>query len=205
MPKGKRTRANKSPRNEALPKEKKLTPLEQGEANYFQPLVQFSNTYGQLLKQSEQYHLVLSKLEERRTKIQKGDIKLPIMVQLTGNSFYSEYDKKVVLEDIDKQIASIKESLKGIRGQLEHRKDDYVDSAIKVKKFLEARFEGQKQSSIGGERIKGNKKDEEKIFEADFAELMKEVDGKPNPKFNPKTSENFEKAMQEAVKKNKEK
>jgi len=205
MGKGKRTRANKSPRTEALPKDKKLTPLEQGEANYFQQLVQFSNTYGQLLKQSEQYKLVLGKLEERRTKIQKGEIKLPIMVQLTGNSFYSEYDKKSVLEDIDKQIISIKESLKGIRGQLEHRKDDYVDSAIKVKKFLESRFDGFSATQITGHRIKGTKKEEEKLFEADFEKLMKEVDGKPNPNYDPKVSKNFEKAMKDAVEKNKEK
>jgi len=193
-----RKRANTSKRATAA-KEKAvpiIDPLQQRETMYFQELVELSNLYAKLRKQYEQYEFIVKKLEDKRTAIQKGDIKLPILVQLSANSYYSEYDKKAVLEDLDKQIDALHKSMIGVKGQLDHRRDDFVESGLRLMEYATKRFQGYKHKNINADR-RTAKKEEEQIFEAEFDKLFgKDAD--------PKVQEEFKKAKAEAVAKNKE-
>ncbi len=186
-----RKRANtKTTEKKEVPKPR-IQPLHQAETKIFEELVNLSNTYAQLRKQSTQYEYVLRQLEDNRTNIQKDNIKLPIMMQLGGNSFYMESDKKKVLAELDKQIDTIKNSLKGIKGQVEQRENAFIEAGIRLQRYAEHRFGVYKPKQVLNERREH--KDEKVLFEAELDELLK----------NPEVQEEFKKKKAEAVAKNK--
>jgi len=171
-----------------------IMPLQQRETMYFSELVELSNLYAKLRKQHEQYVFVLGKLKEQRTDIQKGNIKLPILMPLGGKAFYSETDKKKVLEEMDDQINSLKESIKGIKGQMDHRRDDYIEAGLRLKEFATTRFGVYKPKQIMADR-KTAKAEENTIFEGEFDKIFG-ADAKPEVK------KEYEAAVKTAVKAN---
>jgi len=187
MAKGNRKRTAK--KEVAKPKPS-ILPLQQAETRYFEELVQLSNVYAKLKKQVGQYEYVLKQLNDHRTKIQKGEIKTPIMMQLGANSFYMEEDKKQVLADLDKQIETIKNSLKAVQGQLKHREDDFIESGLRLRAFSDRRFGSYKIKKIAPERK--DHEEEKEIFSADFDKLMND----------PKLQKEFLEKKQEAIKAN---
>jgi len=172
----------------------KLAPLMQAEAQYFEELVSASNAYSGLLTQKAQYEQVLKQLQTRRKQVQKGEIKLPVNITLIPNVMaYSESDKKKVLEMFDMHIKIFQQKLNANVSQLEFAYENFTESGIRNKEFLSRRFERAKVKNIVPERqiIKG----EDVLFEAEFAEMMKD----------PKKVAEFKKAEQEAAKRNKTK
>lgn len=170
----------------------KTPPLMGQEGQFFQELVNASNRYTDLLKQEAQYKFIVKRLEEDRKKIQKGDIKLPILITLIPNLMsYQESDKKKVLKIFDDQIKSYNTNLLSLKGQLEHRYEDYMESAARNKEFLNIRFKNAKAKSIVPVRDIGEK-DEEVLFEAEFNDLLK----------NDKKQLELKAAHKEAIKRN---
>lgn len=170
---------------------KQLMPMQQWESQYFNELVQASNTYAKLLKQEKTYEMIVKELEESRRKIQKGEIKLPVTITLIPKVMsYQEDDKKKVLGMLDDHIGNYKTALKGIRGQVEHRYDEFIESGIRNKEFLARRFKDKHAKAIAPESHQIQ--DEKTLFEADFDELMKSKE----------KQEEFKKAKAEAIKRN---
>lgn len=192
MVKGNRKRAAKKPKKQSTRPSDPL-PLVQPEANMFQQFIQASNTYGKLRKQKEGYEHVLRELEAKKKRIKKGEIKPPFLKPLDGKTFYHETSTDKMLKDLDKEIDSIKNSIEGIKGQVEHRKDNYIDEALKIVAYYGNKFNKYKMKNVTGTRDSAVEKQEEKLFEASFDELMKDK----------KLQKEFQEAKQKAVKENK--
>jgi len=173
-------------------KSQKVMPLMESEGRFFQELVNASNSYTNLLKQKDQYKFIIKKLQEDRKKIQQGEIELPILMTLIPKLMsYYEKDKKKVLKIFDEQIASYNTNLLSLEGQLEHRYENYMESAARNKEFLNIRFKNAKAKNIVPLRDIGEK-DEEVLFEAEFKDLLK----------NPEKQCQLKAAKKEAVKRN---
>lgn len=170
----------------------KIPPLMEAEGQFFQELVNASNQYTNLMKQESQYQFILKRLQTDRKKIQKGDIELPILMTLIPKVMsYWEHDKKKVLSIFDEQIKAYHANLLSLKGQMEHRYEDYTESGVRNREFLAARFKTAKAKSIVALRDVGEK-EEEVLFEAEFADLIK----------NPKAQKQLKSAQKEAVKRN---
>ena len=166
--------------------------INQNEAYQFQALVEISNQYGKLRQQYDQYEVVKRKLVERRNKLQKGDIKLPIQIQLSQNMFYTEDDKKEVLKILDDQIRLISNSLKGVEHQLTTHRDNYVEAGLRIKSFTESRFGKYVAKTMDRTGVTPTAK-ENTMFEAEFDAIVKDK----------KLQEQFKEAKARAVKENK--
>lgn len=170
----------------------KSPPLMDVEGQYFQELVDASNRYTNAMKQKAQYEYIAKKLTDDRKKIQQGDIKLPITITLIPNLlFYQEHDKKKILKIFDEQIQSYNTNLANLEGTLEHRYEEYMESAARNKEFINTRFKNAAVKNVVPLRDIGEK-DEELLFEAEFSDLKKDD----------KKLEEFKKAHKEAVKRN---
>jgi len=153
-----------------------VLPLMESEGKFFQELVNASNRYTGLLKQEAQYKFIVKKLETDRKKIQQGEIKLPMLMTLIPKLMsYYEHDKKKVLKIFDEQIAAYNANLLSLKGQIEHRYEDFMESAARNKEFLNIRFKDAKVKNIVPLRDIGEK-DEEVLFEAEFGDLLKSAD-----------------------------
>ena len=169
-----------------------VLPLMESEGKFFQELVNASNRYTGLLKQEAQYKFIVKKLETDRKKIQQGEIKLPMLMTLIPKLMsYYEHDKKKVLKIFDEQIAAYNANLLSLKGQIEHRYEDFMESAARNKEFLNIRFKGAKAKNIVPLRDIGEK-DEEVLFEAEYKDLLK----------NPQKQCQLKEAKKEAIKRN---
>lgn len=171
---------------------RKINPLMEHEAKYFQELVDCNNRYQAVLKQRTQYNFAITKMEEDRTKVQKGELKGPFSLTVIPKVLTRQVeDKKEILDLFDKQLQTYKKMVKALNGQVEHRYEEYVESGLRTAEFLQKRFKGVKAKQIMPDR-KTAKEDEETLFEAEFEKLLKD----------PKTQEEFKKKSKEAAKKN---
>ncbi len=187
----KRANTTKDKNKAVVVKKKQAQPLMQKEAQYFQELVDVNNRYTALLKQKAQYEFVLNKLQEHRTKVQKGKVKLPVQITLIPKLMtYPEEDKKEILKIFDEQIVSYKNSIKSIEGQLQHRYDEYLETATRTKEFMVNRYGDYKATQLTQNRKQVE--DEKNLFEAEFKKLMED----------PGTMAEFKKQKAEAIKKN---
>ena len=211
MAKGDRSRANKSKRDNATAKISRddALPLQQNEAYLIQGFVDQSNIYGKLLKQFEQYEFALQNMTWKRKQIQKGEITVnkdnPVLIPLVGNSMCQVTDKKQILKDLDEQIKSIQLSRDGIKSQMIHRRDEYVESALRLHNFLKDRYGKYTTKTLDnktgmgtGVRVKSGQdkvvKEQEKIFEAEMADILKDAE----------TAVKYKEAVKKANKHNKE-
>lgn len=192
MAQGNRKRSNKK---EAVVKQAKrddVKPLTQMEATIFQRLVETSNQYGKLEQQFAQYKMIKDKLKERRVKIQKGEIKLPIQVQLSQNMFYAESDKKEVLKILDEQIKTLGNSIKGIEGQLKNFQDGYIEQGLQLKTFIDKKYGIYEVKAFANRGVQASPV-EKTLFEGEFDKLISDE----------KMQAEFEEAKKRAVKENK--
>lgn len=170
----------------------KTPPLMTQEGQFFQELVNASNRYADLMKQEAQYKFIITRLEMDRKKIQHEEIHLPVQLTLIPNLMtYQEHDKKKVLAIFDEQIKSYNSNIQTLKGQMEHRYEDYLEYAARNKEFLSKRFQNVKAKSIVPLRDVGEK-DEEVLFEAEFKDLKDSAEKK----------EQLKAAQKEAIKRN---
>jgi len=173
-------------------KPQRILPLMTEEGQFFQELVNASNRYTDAMKQEVQYKFIVKKLTEDKNKIQHGDVKLPVTLVLIPNLMsYQEDDKQKILKIFDDQIKSYNTNLLTLKGQIEHRYEDFMESAARNKEFLNKRFRNVVAKSIVPLRDIGEK-DEEVLFEAEFGDLLKDA----------KKQEQLKAAKKEAVKRN---
>jgi len=170
----------------------RIKPLMQQETMFFKELVDSSNDYAKLMQQKAQYELIVKNLEKNRKKIQQNKIKPPFLMALIPKLlYYQEPNKKEILKIYDEQIDMYNKNIKTLNGQIEHRYENFVESSVRNREFMSRRFANAKAKAIVGAR-KDAIKEEEALFEAEFAELAKD----------PKVKEKFDKAKREAIKLN---
>lgn len=175
--------ADKSKRTQAVTpiKRDEALPLQQNEVWLFKDLVDQSNYFGKLLKQYEQYEFALQDLIYKRKKLQQGKIKLPILLPFAGNSLYQVNDKKMVLKDLDTQITVLKNSISGIKSQMIHRRDEFIESGLRTCDFLSTRFGKFTSRKVGVDpmqtgvrrKTKTEVKKDDVLFEAEFDKILK--------------------------------
>jgi len=165
-----------------------LKPITQIEANMFQQLIQLSNAFGKLKQQKAEYEMILTSLKDRRKDVQKGKIKLPIMLPLGKNKYYNCSDIKYVLQEMDGEIEIIANALKGIEGQISSNFDAYVEAGLRINNFTDAKFSQYKPKNTYS-RGCNPKKEERVLFEAELDELEKD----------PELKKQFKKAAKKAT------
>lgn len=169
-----------------------IAPLMESEGRFFQELVESSNQLTGAKKQKAQFEFIINKLKEDRKKIQHGDIKLPMVMTLIPKLLsYYENDKKKILKIFDDQLAAYNANLATLKGQIALRYENFIESAVRNREFLNIRFKDAKVKHIVPLRDIGEK-DEELLFEADYAKLVKDSD----------EQKKFRKAEKEAIKRN---
>lgn len=178
----------------------KALPLYQTDTIVFNELVELSNQYAKLDKQYKDYEFIRINLIARRKKIQKGEIKLPIQIQLTQDMYYSENDKKKVLAAFDEQIKTITNSVAAVKQHVTARRDMYIESGLRLLEFAKNRYGQYKMQEFKprGATITENEKE---LMEEEYDELFK-ADAKDMEK--PEVKAAFEEAMKLAGKKNKD-
>jgi len=190
MAKGERKRSNDK-KEKAVPPNKEAKPINQMEVQYFQQLINISNQYGKLKQQLAEYEVVLKNLKDKRKKVQKGEIEMPIMFPLGKKSFYPCSDKKEALKELDSEIKVVANAVKGIEGQVDNGADEYVAAAFRLMDLLEHKYSRYRPKNV---YTKGcSPKGKEKVlFEEELDKLAESEESK----------EKMKKALKKAQKEN---
>jgi hypothetical protein len=152
-----------------------ITPLSQYDGQRLQEMVELNNNYGALVKQKSQYDAAIKMLKIRREKIVKGEIALPVMIQISRNVSYAEPNKDKVLQHFDEEIRGLDMAVKGMTGTLEHRRDEYVECVIRVSKLLSEKVKDYQIKNITGVRTvnKDIENEEKTALEKEFNAVLK--------------------------------
>ena len=178
-----------------MPKVQRLMPLDTAETQYFNELVEASNRYSEMLSKQTQYKHILGQLKESRTKIQKGDIEMPVNLTLIPNVMtYPEGDKKVILKIFDETIKNYAKSLQALDSKVDYFYEAFVESGIRNREYLARRFENTVVKQIAPARVAI--KDESTLFETEIDDLL-------DPKKKERVKEEFKKAKKVAIEHNK--
>lgn len=191
MAKGKRKRSNKKKADTSAPNNK-VKPINQMEVQFFQQLINISNQYGKLKQQINEYEVVLKSLKDKRKKIQKGEIELPIMFPLGKKSFYTCNDKKEALKELDGEIKVVANAVKGIQGQVDNGADEYVAAAFRLMDLLDNKYSRFRPKNVYSKGCNPNQK-EKVLFEKELDELAS----------NEESKKKMKKALNKAKKENK--
>jgi hypothetical protein len=191
MAKGSRKRSNKTSPREAVitKKSKSIAPLHVREGQLLEKFANMAQNYAKILKQEQQYDFLLQSMNKTRKKIQDGEV-TALNIPVAPNTTAPVTEKKEMLAYMDEQIKLINQSLLAIKGQVEHKRDLFIESGLHVKDWCEKRFGEYKQKNVSGYRGKNTTENEKVLFEQAFEDLDMEA---------------FKKAKAEAVKLNKEK
>lgn len=185
MAKANRKRANKP--KEKIPKvvEKKKTiyemfparTLSQDDAVRMKEIFTLSNNVSALIRDYAEKDILIPNMRKMAESILKD--KQPLTVQIAKNMFRTENDYEKVAKEILKQADSVEKSLGLLKGQIEHRYEDYLSTVVRLKRFLEVVIGKEENKVITGHRA-GKVKDtatlaeEEVIFEKNFDDLTDE-------------------------------
>lgn len=158
------------------PKMDQLAPLSNLDGQKIQEMIDLNNTYGALLKQKMQYTATAYLLKIKRDQINKGQIQLPVMIQITRTISHAESNKEKVLKHIDDKIKSIELAAQGITSTMEHRRDEYIECVIRVSRLLGEKVKDYQIKEVQGIRGSGKQSelDEQKAIEKEFEKMMKE-------------------------------
>jgi len=163
-------------KTEIAPQEKKvdITPLRAQDGETLQEMVNLSNAYAGMVKQIQQYEAAIFMLRVRREQVSKGELKLPILLQITRTASYAESDKDKVLKYFDDEIKGLETAKQGISGTLAYRKDAFVESLLRVSKVLSEKVSPYEIKKIVGVRAgsKAIEEGEQKAMEKELDKLI---------------------------------
>ena len=119
------------------------------EVNAVNEMIKFNNEFVGLMKQMNQYENTIKNLRRTIKRARQG-LGFPLMKAIGQNIFETIplKDKKEVLAEMMKQMNILENSLKGISGQIEHKRDEYEGGCLKVFQFLRDRFKEYEEDLI---------------------------------------------------------
>jgi hypothetical protein len=173
-------------------KKQNIAPLHAKEGQLLQNFANLATNYDKLLKQQQQYKFVVKSMYDTRKKIQDGEI-TALHITVAPGTTAPLTNKKEMIEYIDDQIKTMNQALLGINGQVEHKKDLFIESGLHLRSWCDSRFGKYKPSEVTGFRggkAKAIEADEKVLFEQAFEDLDEEA---------------FKKAKDKAIELNKEK
>jgi len=174
-------KANKNVRKRSRVKEKgiqkvesktkpDIRPINSQEVMYFNQLIEISNAYSKSRQQYSQYELALRALETNRKKIKKGEYTV-LNVPVAPDTTTALTDKKEMLKYLDKQIVQLRTALTGIKGQLDNKRDIFIEVGLRTEAFIVKRFAGYRVKKVASDGTRAN--EEKVLFEAEYEELVK--------------------------------
>lgn len=104
-------------------------------------MVKFNNEFVGLQKQKEQYENTMKNLRLAIKRVRQG-LGFPLLKAIGTNVFETIplKEKQTVISDMLKQYNILENSLKGIIGQLSHKRDEHEGGCLKVYQILRERF-----------------------------------------------------------------
>lgn len=156
-----------------------IAPLSQFDGQKLQEMVDLNNTYGALVKQKSQYDAALQMLKIRREQVVKGEISLPVMIQISRAISHAESSKDKVLRHFDDEIKQLEMARQGITGTLEHRRDEYIECVLRVSKLLSEKVKDYQIKNVSGIRTgdKGIEDAEKKTIEKEMIKIIEQGTG----------------------------
>jgi hypothetical protein len=114
-------------------------------------------------------------LKIRREQVSKGDISLPVMIQISRAISHAESNKDKVLKHFDEEIKGLEVAKQGIVGTLEHRRDEYIECVIRVSTLLSEKVKDYQIKTVSGVRTvnKDIEDAEKKSLEAELESVLK--------------------------------
>jgi len=152
-----------------------IAPLSQYDGQRLQEMVDLNNTYGSLVKQKSQYDAAIKMLKIRREQVAKGEISLPVMIQISRAISHAESNKEKVMKHFDEEIGGLELAKQGIMASLEHRRDEYIECVIRVSKLLSEKVKDYQIKSVSGIRNTNKELEdaEKKALEKEFESVLK--------------------------------
>jgi hypothetical protein len=138
-----------------------ISPLSQFDGQKLQEMVDLNNTYSSLVKQKSQYDAALQMLKIRREQVVKGEISLPVMIQISRAISHAESSKDKVLRHFDDEIKQLEMAKQGITGTLEHRRDEYIECVLRVSRLLSEKVKDYEVKKVTGVRYLDAKTEQE--------------------------------------------
>lgn len=156
----------------------KVPTLSNSDGQRIQELVDLNNTYGALDKQIKQYDATIYMRETLKKRILSGDFKMPLIIHLSQTISYAEGDKEKAIQHIENEIKNLKMARQGLMASYEHRRDEYVESVIRVSRLLGEKVKGFEIKKVFGGRTGSadrlSEEDEQKSMENQLEELLKQ-------------------------------
>jgi len=164
-------KANKNVRKRSRVKEKgikkvesktkpDIRPINSQEVMYFNQLIEISNAYSKTQQQYSQNKLALRALETNRKKIKKGEYTV-LNVPVAPDTTTALTDKKEMLKYLDKQIVQLRTALTGIKGQMDNKRDIFIEVGLRTEAFIVKRFAGYRVKKVASDGTRAN---EEKVL-----------------------------------------
>ena len=152
-----------------------IAPLSQFDGQKLQEMVDLNNTYGALVKQKGQYEAAIGMLKIRREQVAKGEISMPVMIQISRAISHAESNKDKVLRHFDEEIKQLELAKQGIAGTLEHRRDEYIECVLRVSRLLSEKVKDYEVKNVTGVRyIDAKTESEEKeSLEKELEKMLK--------------------------------
>lgn len=180
-------------KEEAKPAVPDIAPINTQEVTFFNQLIEVSNSYAKSRGQYSQYDAALKALKKNREKVNAGEYKV-LNVPVAPDTTTQLTDKKKMLKYLDNQITQITTATQGVKGQIDNKRDVFIEVGLRLEAFMKQRFGGFKVKHVASA---GYKEEEEKVlFKAEYEKLMKET--------NPENYKEEQKKFGEALLKAKE-
>ena len=175
-----------------------IRPIDTQEVVYFNQLIEISNAYAKSRQQYAQYDAALRALQKNRDKINKGEYTV-LNVPVAPDTTTALTNKKEMLKYLDNQIHQLRTALLGVKGQVDNKRDIFIEVGLRTEAFITRRFAGHRVKKVASDGTRA--KEEKVLFEAEYEELIKKegMNKKDEERVTKKQVE-FKKALAEAKK-----
>jgi hypothetical protein len=97
------------------------------------------------------------------------------MIQVTRTISYAESDKTKVLKHLDDELRGLELAKQGVTGTLEYRRDNFVESLLRVSKLLNEKSKNFEVKKVAGvdPGSQDQRDSEQKAIEKEFNKMLK--------------------------------
>ena len=152
-----------------------VKPLEPKDGRHLQEMIDLSNTYATLLKQYNQYDVMITVLKKRKAQFTSGELKPPVMITISHNMSYAENDKEKIINYFNQEINNLEIAKSAAYNLIQHRRDEYMEAVIRIHRFLGEKVKGREVTKVRTARQPDAKtaEEEKKLLEKELDELNK--------------------------------
>jgi len=152
-----------------------VKPLEPKDGRNLQEMIDLSNTYATLLKQYNQYDVMITVLKKRKAQFISGELKPPVMITISHNMSYAENDKEKIINYFNQEINNLEIAKSAAYNLVQHRQDEFMEAVIRIHRFLGEKVKDREVTKVRTARQPDAKtaEEEKKLLEKELDELNK--------------------------------